>query len=48
MTSNDDVAWEESEAVQEKGVRARAGRERKHRTRGQSISLTPIKFEMAS
>ena len=43
--SIDDDTWMETETVQEKGVRARAGRERKCRSKGQSISLSHIKFD---
>ena len=42
----DDDAWNETEAVQEKGVRARVGRER--RGRGQTIPLSPIKIDTDS
>jgi ATP-binding cassette subfamily B (MDR/TAP) protein 1 len=42
-TSDDD---DDDAAVQEKGVRARVGRQRTHR--GKSISRTPIKLETAS
>lgn len=41
---DDDDAWMEKEAVQQSGVRARAGREGKYgvRSRGQAIALSPI------
>ena len=45
---DDDDTWKETEAIQEKGVRARVGRERKHRDRGQLIPLSPINVETAS
>ena len=45
---DEDASWMETEAVQEKGVRARAGRERKHKSRGQSILLSPIKTDLSS
>ena len=47
---DDDDAWTETETVQEKGVRARAGRERNNinRSKGQSIPLSPIKMESAA
>ena len=44
---DDDASWIETEAV-EKGVRARAGRERKYRSRGQSMNLSPIKSKPSS
>ena len=45
---DEDASWMETEAVQEKGVRARAGRERKYKSRGQSILLSPIKTDLSS